>query len=201
MRTRTLLLSGIAALAISVSGCSQGSTVASPGATNPGTGGGSGGGSGGGGAAGGGTATCPTGTANMGAIGSGGTICQIAGEILTNLSLPATPNVYYRIAGRVDIGKDVGATGAATGGQAVTLTVAPGAQLFGTVAGDMLIVNRGSQIVANGTVSQPIIFTSDKDIRGENDASVSNRQWGGLNVVGGITRANLEDTLGSACRQ
>jgi len=64
------------------------------------------------------------------------------------------------------------------------LTVAPGARLYGTVAGDLMIINRGSQIIANGTVSQPIIFTSDKDIQGLNDATVSNRQWGGLILLG-----------------
>lgn len=202
MRMRTLLLSGIAALAMGVAGCSQGSTIASPGATNPGTGGGGGGGGGGAGG-GGGTAICPTGTANMGAIGLGGTICQIAGEILTNLSLPATPNVYYRIAGRVDIGKDVGATGTATGGQAATLTIAPGATLYGAAAADMLIVNRGSRMVANGTVSQPIIFTSDKDVRGENDPSVSSRQWGGVFLLGraAIRGCNTAVAPGSAACQ
>jgi hypothetical protein len=176
------LCAGVLALALSVAACSQGSTVASPGATNPGTGGGGTGGGGGGGS-GGGSATCPTGTSNQGALGAN-TICQLSGEILSNLSLPATSGVVYRISGRVDIGKDIGADGTAAGGAPVTLTIAPGATVYGTVAADLMIINRGSRITANGTVSQPIIFTSDKDILGQNDASISNRQWGGLIVLG-----------------
>ena len=202
MRLRALLLSGFAAFAVGLAGCSQGSSIASPGATNPGTGGSGGGGSGGGGGGGGG-ATCPTGTSNQGGLGAN-TICQLTGEILSSLSLPATPNVVYRINGRVDIGKDVGADGAAVGGQAVTLTVAPGARMYGTVAGDMLIVNRGSQIIANGTVTQPIVFTSDKDILGQNDPSVANRQWGGVIVLGRapIRGCNTAVTSGAvACQQ
>ena len=202
MRIRSLLLSSMAAVAIALAGCSQGSSIASPGASDPGTGGGGTGGGGGGGT-GGGSATCPTGTSNQGAIGSG-TICELSGEILADLTLPATPGVAYYIKGRVDIGKDIGADGTATGGKAATLTIAPGATLYGKVASDMMIVNRGSRIVANGTVTQPIVFTSDKDVLGQNDPSVSNRQWGGLIVLGRapIRGCNLAGPSGTAtCQQ
>jgi len=170
------------ALALGAAACSSGSDIASPGASNPGTapGGGSGGGGGG---SGGGSASCPTGTSNQGALGAN-TICQLAGEILANLTLPKLTNVVYRINGRVEIGRDLGAGGAAAGGQSAVLTVEPGVRLFGTVAGDMLIVNRGSRIQATGTVNDPIIFTSDKDILGQTDLSSGNRQWGGLIILG-----------------
>ena len=205
MQNRRKLQFGLcaAALALALAACSQGSTVASPGATNPGTSPGTGGGTGGtGGGTGGGSASCPTGTTSQGALGSN-TICQLSGEILSSLSLPNTANVVYRISGRVDIGKDTGADGAATGGQAVTLTVAPGVAPLrhGRRRHDdhqpRLAPPRGRHAAA------PIIFTSDKDILGQNDPSISNRQWGGLIVLGRapIRGCNTAVAAGSAACQ
>jgi trimeric autotransporter adhesin len=151
--------------ALALAGCSQGGSIASPGATNPGTPPGGGTGDGGGGGGGGGGATCPAGTTNAGALG-GQTVCNVSGEITTNLTLPRVNNVVYRINGRVDIGRDLGADGAASSGVAA-----------------ILIVNRGSRINAEGSASQPIIFTSREDIEGTVTAT-STRQWGGVILLG-----------------
>ncbi len=170
----------MAVATVALAGCSQGGDIASPGATSSGPppvsppppasppppGG----------------ATCPSGTTNVGAVGSA-TACAISGEILNNLTLPNLTGVVYRISGRVDVGRDRGADGAAAAGVAATLTVEPGARLFGDVAGDILIINRGSQIVANGTATNPILFTSKEDIEGTAGAT-STRQWGGLIMLG-----------------
>jgi len=168
------------AAGLALAACSGGSDIASPGATNAGTPPGGGGGTpppGGGG----GGATCPNGTSNQGALGAF-TICQLTGEILSNLTLTNTAGVRYRIFGRVDIGRDVGAAGAV--GQAATLTIEPGVTLFGDEAGDLMIINRGSRIVANGTTGAPIVFTSREDVLGQNDPNTAARQWGGLIVLG-----------------
>jgi hypothetical protein len=177
-KSRLLILAATSALALAA--CSQGSEIASPGATNPG-GGGSGGSGGGGGGSGGG-ATCPAGTTNAGALGSL-TVCNLTGEILSNLTLPNLTNVVYRLNGRVDVGRDIGGDGALAGGTPVTLTVQPGVRIFGGAAGDLMVVNRGSRIVANGSVTQPIIFTSQAQLQGFNGLE-SSRQWGGVVIAG-----------------
>ncbi len=171
------------ALGLSACGGGGGTDIASPGATNPGTAPGGGGGGGGGGT-GPGSASCPTGTTNAGGIGPSGTICTLTGAILTNLTLPRVAGVAYRISGRVDVGRDVGADGSAAGGQAATLTIAEGVTLYGDEAGDILIVNRGSRLNAEGTLTQPIIFTSREDVEGTNNPATANRQWGGVILLG-----------------
>jgi uncharacterized membrane protein len=182
MRLCTALKSSILALALGLAACS-GSNIASPGGTSAGTppGGGTGGGGGGGG---GGGATCPAGTTSPGVAIGGNTVCNLTGEILTNLTLPNLANVVYRLNGRVDVGRDLGASGTLTTGAAATLTIEPGVRLFGDVAGDILIVNRGSRINAVGTPALPIVFTSREDIEGTASISDSTRQWGGVILLG-----------------
>lgn len=182
MLMRKTVKAGLAAMALGLAACGGGSEIASPGATNPGTPPGSGGGGGGGGSGGGG-ATCPTGTTNAGALGSS-TVCNISGEILTNLTLPRLTGIVYRLNGRVDIGRDLGANGAATTGAAATLTVEPGVTIFGDVAADMLVVNRGSRINAIGTPALPIVFTAAEDITGTANPETSDRLWGGVILLG-----------------
>ncbi|MBL8557221.1 MAG: hypothetical protein JNM47_00755 [Hyphomonadaceae bacterium] len=184
------------ALTLGLAACGGGG-IASPGATNSGTP--PGGGTGGGGTGGGGTATCPAGTTNAGGL-AGNTVCNLTGEILSNLTLANISGVVYRLNGRVDVGRDLGANGAATTGQAATLTIQPGVRIFGAASGDMLIVNRGSRIDAQGTVASPIVFTSQNDISGAATDTTS-RQWAGVIIngrapVGGcataVTRGSID---------
>ncbi len=171
-----------AILAIGLGACSQGGSIESPGATfvgNPpggGTGGGGTGGTGGG-------ATCPLGTTIGTAIGTT-TVCNLTGEITNNLTLPLVANVAYRLVGRVDVGRDLGAAGNSATGVAATLTIAAGVRIFGDEATDILIVNRGSRISAVGTAAQPIIFTGKEDIEGTANLDTSNRLWGGVIILG-----------------
>jgi len=62
-----------------------------------------------------------------------------------------------------------------------TLTIQPGTKIVGdtNVVGSSLWILRGSKIVANGTSSQPIVFTSQRSagIRKPGD-------WGGLIIIG-----------------
>ncbi|MBI1338667.1 hypothetical protein GC169_00440 [bacterium] len=108
----------------------------------------------------------------------------MTGEILTNLTLPFVTNVVYRLNGRVDVGRDLGASGTLGSGQAATLTIDPGVTLFGDVAADMLVVNRGSRINAVGTATNPVVFTAREDILGTADANTSDRLWGGVILLG-----------------
>ncbi len=196
--SRTLLLSAGAALALAA--CTQGENISSPGATNPGTppapppgGGGGGGGSG----------TCPTGFA-VGTPVGGLTTCTVSGTILSNLTLPAVAGVAYRLTGRVDVGVDIGADGNQAGGARATLTVEPGATVFGSSGSDYLVVNRGSQLVADGSAASPIIFTSANDLTRQADTDPSNdlggsltAEWGGLVILGRapINRCNTASAV------
>ena len=169
--------------------CTQGSDIASPGVTNPGTPPGGGGG-GGGGTGGGGAGTCPTGFTCAANPVAGNTVALVSGAVLTNLTIPNAAGVVYRIEGRVDIGSDVGADGN-SGGQAARLTIEPGAVLYGTSGSDYIVVNRGSQIEADGTAANPIVFTSEDDLvrRADNDPNNDDggsniSEWGGLVILG-----------------
>lgn len=181
--------------------CSQGADIASPGATNGGTGGGGGvtPPTSGGTLTPGATDACPAGTTNGGTLGVGngdrfglpsGTavvrVCNIQGEVLSNLTLPFLTGLVYRLNGRVDIGRDTGADGASAGGIAATLTIQPRVRIFGSGGSDVLIINRGSQIQANGNASQPIVFTSDIALSTPvaQIPITAFRQWAGLIIVG-----------------
>lgn len=193
------------ALVLAAAACSQGSSISSPGATNPGTPVGGGGNSGGGGT-GGGTASCPSGFTEGASVG-GLTTCDVSGQYLSNLVLENISGVAYRLDGRVDIGSDMGAEGNKAGGQAATLTIEPGVVVFGESGTDYLVVNRGSQINADGSASAPIVFTSADDLERQADSDATNddggsniSEWGGLVILGQapINRCRDAATPGTA---
>ena len=86
-------------------------------------------------------------------------LVKISGTIKGELTL--REGVGYFLDGIVTVGQDVG-----TGGAKGVLTIPKGVKIYGgEVDGkqSQLIVNRGSQIIANGTEGQPIVFTSLKE--------------------------------------
>lgn len=195
---RALLLLGTAAI---LTACSGATDVASPGdgviVFPPDTGGGGGGGGGGGETPGGTTPTdCPTGTANVGTItvlGKAMRNCQLSGVITGNLVLPYTANLVYSLSGGVRIGRDVGGDGAKAGGAQGIITIEPGVVVFGSSGADFLLIERGSQIFAEGTASRPIIFTSRSNMEGTaGDSTIG--QWGGLVILG---RAPIHTCIGA----
>ena len=131
--------------------------------------------------------SCPNGTANVGTITTGGNAtlrnCQISGVITGNLVIPRRVGTIYSLSGRVSVGIDVGADGSATGGQAGVLTIEPGVTLFGSSGADFLLVNRGSQLFAEGTATRPIVMTARNNVLGT--ATATNKGlWGGVVVLG-----------------
>jgi hypothetical protein len=131
---------------------------------------------------------CPTGTTEAGTI-AGQRRCLLAGVLggTTPGAPPAAVRLHagnlYQIAGRVDVGVDRGAAG--TAGVAASLTIDPGVTLYGSVAADMIIVNRGSQIFANGTANQPVVMTSQPDVTNtQTTPATASREWGGLILLG-----------------
>lgn len=184
----------VSALALGLmAACSQGSDIASPGTTTPTTppstptppptgGGGSG-------------ASCPTGFTQDATTTGGLTTCVVSGTILSDLTLEFIAGTAFRLDGRVDVGQDVGGDG--SGGDPAVLTIEPGVTIFGNSGDDYLVVNRGSQLIADGTAAEPIVMTSDEDLDRQNDADTSNDdggdsigEWGGLVILG---RAPIND--------
>ena len=80
------------------------------------------------------------------------------------------------------------ANGIFEGGDGPTLTVEAGATVAFTDQQFFLIINRGSQIIANGTPDAPITFTSLTDVNGTVGAE-DVQQWGGI-VINGFGISN-----------
>jgi hypothetical protein len=90
-----------------------------------------------------------------------------------------TKNKIYKLSGFVRVGGDTTSAtpaGVATG----TLTIEPGTVIIGERSTKgTLIIQRGSKIIANGTATEPIVFTSERGV-GEREAG----DWGGLVICG-----------------
>ena len=112
-------------------------------------------------------------------------ICELPSTIIGNLVVPKRDGTIYSIAGQTRVGRDLGADPAnqlSTGARGV-LTIEAGVTLFGNSGLDFLVVNRGSQIFAEGTADDPIIMTSRQSVEGTTTEN-SIGQWGGLLING-----------------
>lgn len=127
---------------------------------------------------------CPAGTTDAG-TNSNYRLCRLPALVSGTVALNAIDGVAYQINGRVDVGTDVGATGA--GGAAATLNIGAGALFVANnadAANDFLVVNRGSKMNAVGTASAPIIFTSAQNLNPASISESSQGQWGGIILAG-----------------
>ena len=149
-------------------------------------------------------ASCPAGTTDRGVIGSFRG-CRLPSLMIGTTTLAKIPGVAYEINGRVDVGIDIGGAGTAPGGQTAILSVAPGVVFYANTSNadnDFLVVNRGSRILAEGTETQPIIFTSQQNLAGTT-TDESQGQWGGVILAGRapVSNCNLvgvvQDAAGS----
>jgi hypothetical protein len=86
------------------------------------------------------------------------------------------------------IGRNVSSGAAPAGGAGPKLTIEAGNTLAFSDSSDYVLVNRGSQIIANGSSSAPITFTSFSDAVSNNAGANDVSQWGGMVINGnGIT--------------
>ncbi len=115
--------------------------------------------------------TCPENTQLISDDFEGKPVCQLRGTYRDSIHL--TSDKFWALKGEVHIGVD--------GKSAAKLEIDPGTTVFGKTGADFLIVTRGSKIEAEGTSSQPIIFTSMKDAAGL--LSVAG-DWGGIAIAG-----------------
>jgi len=99
--------------------------------------------------------------------------------------VPQRAGTIYSLGGRTDVGDDQGSNPAApiAGAQDGTLTIEAGVTIFGSSGADFIVVNRGSQIFAEGTATAPIVMTSRQSIEGTTGED-SIGQWGGLVILG-----------------
>ena len=198
-RLKTLLAVSASALLVAACGSAE---VASPGEGDFGDGGGGGGG---------GTtpppapgtpaADCPTGFSNVGLI-AGNTlrVCQLPQQINGALTVPLRAGTIYSISGRTAVGTDMGVDPAApiAGSTQGILTIEAGVRIFASGGSDYLLVNRGSQLFAEGTATTPIVFTSRQNVEGTTTES-SQGQWGGVVLAGRAPQANCQLTAPVTC--
>ncbi|WP_298441691.1 hypothetical protein [uncultured Ferrimonas sp.] len=120
--------------------------------------------------------SCPAGTVNDAAdaalIDGADLACTLSGNINTNVTLLAGTNVVYKLDGAVVIGGD--------NTNSATLGIEAGTTVYGNDGG-YLVISRGSKIMAQGSATQPINFTSFQDVSGQ---AGDRGQWGGLVILG-----------------
>ena len=150
---------------------------------------------------------CPT-INSTGGLTNSGTITGDAGEyrICTlptifdeDDNLPYIEGLVYAINGRVDVGSDGGAVATAADTD-VTLSIEPGAILYGATGRSYLVVNRGNQIDAVGEPDMPIIFTSRDNVLGLATDN-SDAQWGGVVLLGRAPVADCRDGVPNKANQ
>lgn len=129
------------------------------------------------------TATGGSGTATAATVG-GFKVCDIPQAITASLTLPRIPGIAYRLTGQTEVGTDLGSTG----GTGATLTIEAGVTVFANAneaTNDLLLVNRGSKLVAIGTRDAPIIFTSQQNVTSSTgESETSQGHWGGVILLG-----------------
>jgi hypothetical protein len=112
---------------------------------------------------------CPAGT-------HAGTLprsCVLSGAITRDMTL--TNETTWQLEGLVTVGGD--------NAQQATVTIEPGTLVTGSGdSADYLYVNPGSRLVANGTASAPIVFTSPRD--GQPGQVPAPGDWGGIVLSG-----------------
>jgi hypothetical protein len=140
-------------------------------------------------------ASCPSGTTSIGLVGPNDQArgCQLPNQISGTYNVQNLAGVVYAFSGRVEVGRDVGGDGAASGGAAATLNIEAGVTLFAQSQTSFIVVNRGSRMNAVGEATKPIIFTSQANVEG----TATDRdygQWGGILLLG---RGPISNCLGT----
>jgi hypothetical protein len=91
------------------------------------------------------------------------------------------------------VGQDVSSGAAPAGGTGPKLTIAAGNRIAFTDSGDYLLINRGSQIIADGSPSAPITFTSFTDAVSRTAGPYDVQLWGGIVINGNGVTNNCTD--------
>jgi len=99
------------------------------------------------------------------------------------------------------VGQNVSTGAAPQEGEGPTLTIQAGNTLVFQDAFDYLLINRGAQIIANGSLTAPITFTSFTDAITGTATANDVQQWGGMVINGNGITNNCSDAerAGNLC--
>ncbi|MBU1383946.1 MAG: hypothetical protein KKG14_06625 [Alphaproteobacteria bacterium] len=124
-------------------------------------------------------------------------ICQLPQQITGNLTLPLRAGTIYSINGRTAVGTDQGVdpTNPIAGSVQGVLTIEAGVRIMAEAGATYLLVNRGSQLFAEGTATNPIVFTSRPNIEGATTLD-SEGQWGGVVLAGRAPQSSCNQVGG-----
>jgi hypothetical protein len=107
--------------------------------------------------------------------------------LLVDLTIPFISGVHI-FQDSLFVGQNVDSGAAPASGEGPTLTIAAGNKLAFSNSADYLLVNRGSQIFAEGSPAAPITFTAFSDAVTDTAGANDVQLWGGLVINGnGIT--------------
>ncbi len=141
-------------------------------------------------------ASCPAGLADAGVVGNYRG-CRLPSNITSDLRLQKLAGVAYEISGPTNVGVDLGGGGDLPTGRSAVLTIEPGVLLYANTTNadnDYLIVNRGSRIFAEGSPTQPIIFTAQQNLTG-GVTDESQGLWGGVILAGRAPISNCNTAV------
>jgi hypothetical protein len=112
--------------------------------------------------------------------------------LLVDLTIPFISGVHI-FQDSLFVGENVESGVAPAAGEGPTLTIAAGNTLAFSNSADYVLINRGSQIIAQGSPAAPITFTAFSDAvtntAGANDVSL----WGGIVINGNGITNNCND--------
>lgn len=123
----------------------------------------------------------------------GSTFVSFASPLTVNLNIPFITGTHI-FQDTLAVGANVSSGPAPAGGTGPTLTIEAGATLAFSDSADYLLINRGSQIIAQGSPSAPITFTSFTDAVTGTAGPESVAQWGGVVINGNGITNNCTDT-------
>ncbi len=120
-----------------------------------------------------------TNAGNASPITCDGTVCNVSGEILEDTTFAAGNT--YNLLSPVFVGN---------GTDAVELKIEPGVTIYGDTSQlTFLAVRQNAQLIAEGTVDAPIVFTSANELNGAGSPG----DWGGI-IINGKAPLNTGET-------
>jgi hypothetical protein len=117
----------------------------------------------------------------------------VSNPLLVDLTIPFITGKHI-FQDSLFVGENVNTGAAPQEGEGPTLTIQAGNTLVFQDAFDYVLINRGSQIIANGSPTAPITFTSFTDAITGTATANDVQQWGGIVINGnGITNNCSDD--------
>jgi hypothetical protein len=105
-------------------------------------------------------------------------VVEVTGVITANTTW--TADKIYKLKGFVRVGNDPTVTDVPAKNSGPTLTIQPGTVIYGDKATKAtLVIQRGAKIIAEGTATSPIVFTSESAVGTKEPGD-----WGGLVICG-----------------